>query len=70
MLLVDRCTSRQEKEIKDKILWKCTEYRKQKCPARCHTVAGALVKSSAHIHVAEAAKIEARTVVTNIKERA
>ena len=41
MLMVDGCTFRLEKTIKEKKIWKCTEYWTAKCRplymSRCHT---------------------------------
>ena len=37
LLLVDGYTFRYEKTIKENSHWKCTDYDKFKCRARCHT---------------------------------
>ena len=44
VLVVDRHTLHFEKRIKDKKHWKCTDYDKFKCRARCHTENEEVVK--------------------------
>jgi len=72
MLVVEAFSFVREKKVaNEKVFWKCSEYSKSKCLARCHTIEGVLVKRiGEHNHVAHAAKIAARKVVTAIKERA
>lgn len=61
----------REKVVDNKIVWRCSEYKISKCMARCHTVDGAVVKKTTnHNHVADAAKIEARKIMADIKNRA
>ena len=71
LLIVDNCTFRVEKVVKERTIWKCTEYKKNRCLARCHTVRDAVVKQMGdHNHVPSKAKVEARKVMLNVKESA
>lgn len=56
LLVVDGFTYSKERQINEKTHWKCTEYKKASCPARCHmlhdaicTTAGNLVHSHAPV---------------------
>ena len=70
LLVVDGFTFRKETMIKTKTFWRCTEFERRKCRARCHTQDGNIVKITAHSHVPDAAKIETRKAMHLIKERA
>lgn len=71
LVLEGYCFLREKTGVNGKVIWKCSEYKVSKCMARCHTVAGAVVKrTAAHNHIPDAAKIEARKTMTIIKERA
>ena len=70
-LLVDNFTFYREKIYKGKYFWRCTEYLTGKCLSRCHTKDNVITKRATdHNHVANIAKLEARKVINNIKERA
>ena len=70
LLLVDGYTFRYEKTIKEKSHWKCTDYDKFKCRARCHTEGKDIVKVSVHNHVPDAAKVEIRKTIEKMKVQA
>lgn len=70
LLLVAGFTFRYEKAIKEKKHWKCTEYDRFKCRARCHTEGEAIVTVSSHNHVPDAAKVEVRKVMEKAKAKA
>ena len=55
--------------INDKKHWKCTEYAKFKCRARCHTENEDFMEVSSHNYVQDAAKVEARKTIEKIKIR-
>lgn len=67
LLLVDGYTYRFEKTINEKKHWKCTDYAKFKCRARCHTENEEVLKVSSHNHVQDAAKVEVRKTMDKVK---
>ena len=69
-LLADGFTFLFEKTGKMKKHWKCTEYDKFKCRARCHTECENIVKLSVHNHVPDVAKVEVRKSLAKIKAKA
>jgi len=70
LLLVEGYTFRREKEIKGKKHWKCTDYDRFKCRARCHTEGQDIVTVSNHNHVPDAAKVEVRKTMEKVKAKA
>ncbi|XP_031358774.1 uncharacterized protein LOC116182376 [Photinus pyralis] len=70
MLILNGFIHKKERIIEGKIIWKCASYNKCKCPGRVHTFEGEVVKSTSHNHVADAAKLEARSVCNDIKRMA
>ena len=71
MLVVDGCPFRLEKTIKEKKIWKCTEYRTAKCKSRCHSKDGILTKQpNQHNHVPDKAKLVSKKVMAEIKQKA
>ncbi|KAF0758301.1 Uncharacterized protein FWK35_00020633, partial [Aphis craccivora] len=58
----------KEREHEHKIYWKCTEYKKIHCKGRVHVVGDKVTKSIEHYnHVPNAAKIEAKKVISTLK---
>ncbi|ESO10155.1 hypothetical protein HELRODRAFT_168024 [Helobdella robusta] len=56
------------KRRNDTISWKCSEYKKGKCPACRHTRLNEIVKSIGdHNHVPDCAKVKAKRVMVNGK---
>ena len=71
LLVADGCTFRSEKVWNGKTFWKCTEYRKQKCRARCHTQDDTITaRNGEHNHVPNGAKIDACRIINELKSRA
>lgn len=71
LLVLDGFTFRKEKERNGRKIWRCTEYKKFKCMARCHTQDGIVARQlMEHNHVPDLAKLEARKKMNDIKERA
>lgn len=48
----------------------CLGYNKRKCPGPIHTILDNVVKSIPHNHVADAAELQAKTVLYTMKESA
>ena len=63
-------TFRREREHNGTIYWKCTDYRIAKCSGRVNVMDGRIIKSTSHNHVPDPAKIQARAVINQIKDRA
>ena len=63
-------TFRREREHNGTIYWKCTDYRIAKCNGRVNVMDGRIIKSTSHNHVPDPAKIQARAVINQIKDRA
>ena len=71
LLVIDSFSYRREKVIAGKEIWRCSDYKKLKCMSRCHTKDGIITKTPGdHNHVPDQAKIEARKIINNLKERA
>ncbi|CAH2321142.1 Hypothetical predicted protein [Pelobates cultripes] len=71
LLVVNGCTFRQERIIHGKRIWKCTEYSTVRCNSRCHTLDGVITKGpSEHNHVPDVARLEAKRIIGELKERA
>ena len=71
LLVVEGYTFRNERVLTGRTFWKCTEYRKHKCLARCHTENDQIIKNlGTHNHVPCVAKIEARKTMEKVKTRA
>ena len=63
--------SMKERIIDGKTDWKCVCYKKIKCPARVQTLEDEMIKEPGeHNHAPDPAKIAAKKVVGEIKERA
>lgn len=61
----------KEREHKNKIYWKCSEYKKIHCKGRVHVVDDKIIKFTEHNnHVPNAAKIEAKKVISTLKKNA
>lgn len=61
----------KDKENGDKIIWKCVDYKKNKCRGRIHTRGQQIVlNNDDHNHVPAPDAIEAKAVINTIKERA
>ena len=70
LLVHNGFTFRREREHNGVIYWRCTEYRIAKCSGRVNVMDGRIFKSTSHNHVPDPAKIQVRTVIHKIKERA
>lgn len=69
-LIVDGFQFYKDNELNEKIYWRCSEF-KNKCKARVHTIAGSIVLNLAeHNHAANAAKVHAKHIMTEIKTQA
>lgn len=61
-------TYSKDKQISEKTHWRCTEYHKRNCSARCTITNGILsLTPNTHNHAPDIAKIQARKVVSLIK---
>lgn len=61
----------KEREHENKIYWKCSEYKKIHCKGRVHVVDDKVTKCIEHNnHVPNAAKIEAKKVISTLKKNA
>src|ERR1043165_9981199 len=70
-LVEEGYTFRNERISMVKTIWKCTNYRKHKCMARCHTEKGNIKRTiGVHNHVPDTAEIEARKTLQKMKDRA
>ncbi|CAI6348361.1 unnamed protein product [Macrosiphum euphorbiae] len=59
----------QEKIYNEKVYWKCSESKKNKCKGRVHVVNENIVKFIKHNnHVPNASKIEVKKAVSHLKE--
>lgn len=58
---------RKEKEMKNKIIWKCVEYNSKKCRGRLHSSGENVIHITNHNHVADIAKIEAKKAIAKLK---
>ncbi|CAG9814675.1 unnamed protein product [Phaedon cochleariae] len=67
MLLYDGFLHKKERIVGEKTIWKCADYNKNRCPGRVHSVQQAVVHSTAHLHVADAAKVQAKKTVEKMK---
>lgn len=61
----------KERSHENKTYWKCTQYCKRHCLARCHTINDAVVfESQNHNHEPEANSIATREILLNMKRAA
>jgi hypothetical protein len=61
----------KEKETVVKVIWRCTEYRKQKCKARLHSTGTETISEiGEHNHAADAVYIEKEMAICQIREQA
>jgi len=61
----------KEREHDNKTYWKCFEYKKIHCKGRLHVVDDKITKFIEHNnHVPNAAKIEAKKVISTLKKNA
>ena len=71
LLVYDGFVYTKEKISLDKIIWRCVEYDKHQCSGRYHTSDGEVIKiMGQHNHVVDAADIEVRDVILEIKDSA
>lgn len=62
---------KKDYERKGKIYWKCVKYDTDKCRGRVHSYLEEIVcNKEEHNHVSESVDIEARKILSNIRERA
>jgi hypothetical protein len=60
-----------DKQVQNKTYWKCEKCSRTKCPARVITEGDGLVaKKKEHNHTADAARVEAETLMTSIRKNA
>ena len=61
----------KERQIEDKIHWKCEQYQKTKCRARVTTVGDKIFKTlNEHNHLADAANVEAAKICEEVRIKA
>ncbi|KAJ3617868.1 hypothetical protein MTP99_006956 [Tenebrio molitor] len=70
MLLYNGFIYKKEKTIGEKTIWKCADYNKNRCPGRVHTMQEEMVRSTSHLHIPDAAKVQAKGAIANMKEMA
>jgi hypothetical protein len=62
---------RKERISASKAIWRCIEHSKSKCRGRCHTEDGeVIIHNDKHNHVPDAADLNARRIIQNIKDTA
>ena len=72
LLQKDGCFYVKEREgASGKLIWKCSRYFSNKCPARLHTLGNEIVFTlHEHNHAGDAAFVQVKNVVADLKERA
>lgn len=61
---------RKERETENKIIWRCIEYRLNKCRGRLHSLNEVVMKTTEHNHVPDIGKIEAKEAMEKLKDTA
>ena len=62
---------RKERISVNKAIWRCIEHSKAGCRGRCHTEDGEVIMhNDEHNHVPDAAKLSARRIIQNVKDKA
>src|SRR5256885_1467486 len=71
LLIIKGHLFRKEKNSNEKQIWRCVNYDKSKCKARCHTIENEIMSEEGeHNHVPDPAKIKAKEVIKEIKDKA
>eukprot|EP00102_Acyrthosiphon_pisum_P022051 XP_016659261.1 PREDICTED: FLYWCH-type zinc finger-containing protein 1-like isoform X2 [Acyrthosiphon pisum] len=74
LLLLNGYLHNIHQKYDEKIVWRCTQYKKFSCKGRCHTTtdseSGELIKVTDHCHSPNIAQVEAKKVVNSMKETA
>lgn len=66
-LVIDNYMFSREKSSGNKTIWRCVEYYRAKCNARCHTADGVVSNHlGTHNHTADAAYVETKKVVNGM----
>lgn len=70
-LFLDGYFYHKEKQIENKVHWKCEDYQKTKCHAHVTTEGDVIIKQfNEHNHILDIAKVEATKILNDISDSA